>query len=94
MSRIDKSSSKEMECFSGIFLAETFKGEIDKGAILFVPDDRIKFHKGKDGMSWDEEDDAVWLPKSQILFDEKEYKRKDPISIEVPLWLAEKNKLI
>ena len=41
-----------------------------------------------------EEYETVWLPKSQIEFDDsKEYKRHQVIRIGIPDWLAEKHDL-
>lgn len=40
-----------------------------------------------------EEFELFWLPKSQIEFDDKEYKRNQVISVTIPDWLAEKHDL-
>lgn len=40
-----------------------------------------------------EEHEMVWLPKSQIEFDDKPYRRHAPIRVTIPDWLAEKHDL-
>lgn len=40
-----------------------------------------------------ENDEMVWLPKSQIEFDDKDYKRHSVIRVTIPDWLAEKHDL-
>ena len=52
-----------------------FLHETEK-AILFLPVD------------WDE-DDAVWLPKSQIDYEDKDYEKGDDIIVDIPTWLIE-----
>ncbi len=52
-----------------------FLAETDR-AILFQPD------------GVEEEDEAVWLPKSQIEYDDIGYERGDSISIATPRWLT------
>ena len=78
----------EMQGFDGIFIHETDL------AILFVPDDCVKFDH-RDNPIWEEED-TIWLPKSQISYGEKlnGYERGDTIMIEMPEWLAEEKELI
>ena len=76
------------ESFDGIFIYETDL------AILFVADDCVKFDH-RDNPIW-EDDDTIWLPKSQISYDEKlnGYERGDTITVEMPEWLAEDKELI
>ena len=40
-----------------------------------------------------EENEMVWLPKSQVDFEDKEYKRHSVIKVTIPDWLAEKHDL-
>lgn len=40
-----------------------------------------------------EDHDMFWLPKSQIEYEPKEYKRYQVITITIPEWLAEKQDL-
>lgn len=40
-----------------------------------------------------EDDEMFWLPKSQVQFDDKEYRRLAVISVTIPDWLAEKHDL-
>jgi hypothetical protein len=46
------------------------------------------------GVRQDEGDEMFWLPKSQIEFEDKEYKRHQVIKVTIPEWLAEKHDLI
>ena len=41
----------------------------------------------------EDEEDLIWLPKSQIEFDGKEYRRGQVITVTIPDWLAEKHNL-
>jgi hypothetical protein len=46
------------------------------------------------GIRRSEKEEIIWLPKSQIEFDDsKEYKRHTVIRIGIPDWLAEKHDL-
>jgi hypothetical protein len=40
-----------------------------------------------------EEREMIWLPKSQIEFEDKDYKRHATIRVTIPDWLAEKHDL-
>lgn len=40
-----------------------------------------------------EDHEMCWLPKSQIEFEDKEYKRHSIVRVTIPDWLAEKNDL-
>lgn len=40
-----------------------------------------------------EEDEMFWLPKSQVDFDEKMYRRHETVQVTIPDWLAEKHDL-
>lgn len=40
-----------------------------------------------------EDDEAFWLPKSQIEFEDKEYRRHEAVQVAIPDWLAEKHDL-
>jgi hypothetical protein len=40
-----------------------------------------------------EDDQLFWLPKSQVEFDDKEYRRHAVVSVTIPDWLAEKHDL-
>lgn len=40
-----------------------------------------------------EDHETIWLPKSQIQFDDKEYRRHAVIRVTIPDWLAEKHDL-
>lgn len=40
-----------------------------------------------------EDHEMFWLPKSQVDFDDKEYKRHAVVRITIPDWLAEKHGL-
>jgi hypothetical protein len=42
----------------------------------------------------DKESEMFWLPKSQIEFEDKNYKRHQTIKVTIPDWLAEKYELI
>jgi len=75
-------SSDEMLEFEGMFICETDL------AILFVPEE---FYNSD--LEYDE-DDAFWLPKSRIEYEDKDYERKDPITVSIPEWLAESKELI
>ena len=76
----------DSEEYYGVFLNETDK------ALLFVSDGQIKMNK--DAMSWEAKDE-IWFPKSKIKYDENhEYKRRDPIMIEIPQWLVKSKGLI
>jgi hypothetical protein len=39
------------------------------------------------------DDDTVWLPRSQVTFVNSEPEKEGPITITMPLWLAEKKGL-
>ena len=41
-----------------------------------------------------EEHETFWLPKSQIEFEDKDYKRNQVIKVTIPEWLAEKHDLL
>jgi hypothetical protein len=41
----------------------------------------------------DDGESGVWLPKSQIHWDEGDYERGDSIELEVPRWLADDKEL-
>jgi hypothetical protein len=72
--------------YDGVFVAKTDK------AILFVPENNVRWSGER--AAWDDES-AVWLPKSQIAYDDtREYKKGEPISLEIPDWLAEEKELI
>jgi hypothetical protein len=45
------------------------------------------------GVRRSSEHDIIWLPKSQIEFEDKEYKPSSVISVTIPDWLAEKHDL-
>lgn len=45
-------------------------------------------------VDFDGESDGVWLPKSKIEYDDGDYERGDPITVAVPLWLAEDKGLV
>lgn len=39
------------------------------------------------------DDESFWLPKSQIEFDDRNYRRHEIVSVAIPDWLAEKHDL-
>jgi hypothetical protein len=41
-----------------------------------------------------DDDDVIWLPRSQISYDDKEYERKSEIDVSIPTWLAKKHDLV
>lgn len=76
-----------MEEYSGFFIHQTEK------AICFVPDDRVKYVEKSDEPQW-ADTDCVWLPKSQVRYDEdKEWEKGDMIEIEIPAWLVKEKEL-
>lgn len=74
-------NDEEMEEYEGMFIHQT------DAAVLFVPEGQYDSNLNYD------EDDAVWLPKSQIDFDDLDYEKYDPIIIRIPEWLAEEKGL-
>ena len=42
----------------------------------------------------DENHPSFWLPKSQVEFEDKEYKRHAVVTVTMPQWLAEKHDLL
>ena len=44
-------------------------------------------------VKYSEDDETIWLPKSQIEFDGRDYKRHQIIRVTIPDWLAEKHDL-
>jgi hypothetical protein len=45
------------------------------------------------GVRRSEESEVIWLPKSEVDFEDKEYKRNSVVSVTIPDWLAEKHDL-
>ena len=42
----------------------------------------------------DGDGEGNWLPKSMVEYEDTGYERGDPITVNVPLWLAEKEGLV
>lgn len=40
------------------------------------------------------ENDHYWLPKSQVEYDDKPYKRGDKIEVTMPMWLAKEKGIV
>ena len=67
-----------------------FRSNLDEYALYFVAetDKGLGVRQGS-GQQFP----TFWLPKSQVEYDEKAYKRGDVVRVTMPEWLAERNDL-
>jgi len=59
-----------------------------------VSDHELQYISETDKAIIDEDHEAFWLPKSQISYEEKNYKRHQIIKVTIPEWLADKCDLL
>jgi hypothetical protein len=67
----------------------SYKSDLNDYELIYVTQTDLAI-----GVTTEEGGDLIWLPKSQIQYEDDDYSRDDEITVTVPDWLAREHDLM